>query len=360
MQGPGTVVGSSAHAGFAPTRTAGSGRFACQQRGRAEVIAPLKPGDRLDRFRIQTLVARSGMASIFRALDLSTGDTMAIKVPHPEMECDPLFFDRFQREAKIGQKLTHPGVVKILPDEDHSRVYMAMEWIEGRPLREILDQEKKLPVERAVKIALGMCDALGYIHDHGVVHRDLKPDNVMIDAEDRIKLIDFGIAREAGARRLTFGKLTKAMGTPDYVSPEQVRNKRGDARSDLYAAGVILFEMLTGELPFQGASPITAMHQRLVADPIPARRIDPAISPQLEEILHRALEREPNHRYRSAHDFAHDLTNQEQVSVQEGVAARLALRALKTPQMKWSWPYIALAVIPVVVLALLLLVAHQK
>jgi eukaryotic-like serine/threonine-protein kinase len=323
------------------------------------VIPTLSPGDRLDRFRIERLVTRGGMASVFRAIDLTSGETVAIKVPHPELESDPLFYDRFHREADIGRKLNHPGVVKILPDEDQSRVYMAMEWIEGRPLREILDGEKKLPIDRAVYIAAATCDALGYIHANGVVHRDLKPDNIMVDAQDRIKLIDFGIAREAGARRLTFARLTKAMGTPDYVSPEQVKNKRGDARCDLYAAGVILFEMLTGELPFQGPNPITAMNQRLLADPIPPRSLNPEISPQLEEILHRALERNPDHRYQTPRDFAYDLLHQSEIGVEERATARAFLRA-QPPPMKWSWSYLALAMIPVVLFGLLLFVAHQK
>lgn len=323
----------------------------------------MNPGERLDRFVIESLVARSGMASIFRAVDSSSGRVVALKVPHFELESDPLFYDRFRREAEIGNRLDHPGVVKILPVEDPNRLYMAMEWVEGRPLREILDEEKKLPPERAVRIAVAVCDALGYIHSQGVVHRDLKPDNIMVDVVngDRIKLIDFGIAGQTGARRLTFAKFTKAMGTPDYVAPEQVKGKRGDARTDLYTLGVILFEMLTGQLPFQGASPLIAMNQRLLADPIPARKLDPSISPQLEEILHRALERQPEHRYAHAHEFAHDLERPDQVGVVERATARAAQRMnAPRPRTRWSWSYVALALIPVVLFALLLFVASQK
>ncbi len=181
-------------------------------------MTPLHPGDQLDHYRIDSLVARSGMASIFRATDLNTDRQVAIKVPHPEMECDPLLFDRFKREQEIGKQMDHPGVMKVLTDEDHSRVYMVMEWVDGRLLRQILAQNKKLPAERAVRIALGICQALDYIHSHGVVHRDLKPENIMVDGEDHIKLIDFGIAGQAGARRLTFAKLSQVMGTPDYIS----------------------------------------------------------------------------------------------------------------------------------------------
>src|SRR5258708_38535751 len=127
------------------------------------------------------------MASVFRGVDLRNGGQVAIKVPHPEMECDPVFFDRFRREQEIGQRMDHPGVMKVVGDGDHSRVYMVMEWVEGRLLRQILPAGTKLPPDKAVNITLRLCDALDYIHPHGVVHRDLKPENIMIDVEGRIK-----------------------------------------------------------------------------------------------------------------------------------------------------------------------------
>lgn len=195
------------------------------------------------------------MASIFRATDLKTGRQVAVKVPHPEMECDPVLFDRFHREAEIGQALDHPSIMKVFTDGEHSKIYMVMEWVDGRLLRQILGEKRKLPPERAVRITLGVLEALSYIHSHGIIHRDLKPENIMVDENDHIKLIDFGIAGKEGARRLTFAKLSQVMGTPEYISPEQVKGKRGDQRSDLYAMGVMLYEMLTGKAPFQGPIP---------------------------------------------------------------------------------------------------------
>ena len=292
------------------------------------------------------------MASIFRGTDLRTGQHVAIKVPHPEMESDPVFFDRFHREQEIGEALDHPAVMKVFGGNDRSQVYMVMEWVEGKLLREILAKEKKLPPERAVKITLGLLSALDYIHSHGIVHRDLKPENIMVDAEDRIKLIDFGIAAKAGARRLTFAKLSQIMGTPDYISPEQVKGKRGDARSDIYAVGVMLYEMVTGKTPFQGPNPFAIMNDRLLNNPVPPREIDPSISPQLQEVIYRALERDPKNRYATAKEFAWDLEHLDQV----GVADRPELRNWKqrrTPWVRRVLFYIMLIMIPVVVFGLM-------
>jgi serine/threonine protein kinase len=200
-------------------------------------MTPLYAGDQLDEYRLESLVASGGMASIFRATDLRDDSPAAIKVPHPQAECDPIFHERFRREIEIGVRLQHAGILKVFPSAEQSRLYMAMEWLDGRLLRKVLADEGHISIQRAVSIAMNILAALHYLHNHGVVHRDLKPENIMLDAEDRIKIIDFGIAACAGTRRLTFGKLSQVMGSPDYISPEQVKNKRGDARSDVYAVG---------------------------------------------------------------------------------------------------------------------------
>jgi len=303
-------------------------------------------------------VARSGMATIYRGVDLRNGREVAIKVPHPEVESDPVLFDRFQREEQIAAALDHPGVMKVYRDPDRSRVYLVMEWVGGRLLREILSKEGKLAADRAIRIAVAISDVLDYIHKRGVVHRDLKPENIMVDERDRIKLIDFGIASQTGSRRLTFTKLSQVMGTPEYISPEQVKGKRGDGRSDVYALGVMLYEMLTGRTPFSGPNGLAIMNDRLLNHPVPPREVDPSIRPELQEVLYRALEREPKQRYSSAAEFAWDLQHLDQVGVSDRAELR-EWRKRKTSTARTVAFYVGLALVPVAIFALLLYVARR-
>jgi len=318
----------------------------------------LEPGAQVDSYRIEAPVARSGMASIYRAVDTRNDRVVALKIPHPDLEADPILFDRFKREASIGEKLDHPQVMRVFGDEKRSRIYMVMEWCDGRLLREFMD-EGRLPQERAIAIAIGVLDALEYIHANGIVHRDLKPENIMVDAHDNIKLIDFGIAGDAAAKRLTYANFTAAIGTPNYISPEQVKGKRGDGRSDLYSMGVILYEMLTGKLPFTGPSPMAAMNERLLNHPVPPSVADPSISPQLQEILYRALERDPKNRYAHAREFKRDLEHPDQVGVEDRPELR-DWQKRKSQTARKVLYYGGLAMIPVVILLLMFLLAHRR
>jgi serine/threonine protein kinase len=318
-----------------------------------------QPGDTLDHFKLDNIVATSGMATVFRAHDLDNGRQVAIKIPHPEVEGDPTLWERFKREEEIGTRIDHPGIMKVLPNPNRSQVYMVMEWVEGRLLRTILNQQKRLSPERASALSIAILKALEHIHQNGIVHRDLKPENIMVGPDDDIHLIDFGIAGSAGARRLTFAHFTQSMGTPDYISPEQVKGKRGDARSDIYAMGVMLYEMLTGQVPFTGPNPFAVMNDRLLNRPVPPRKLNPSISPQLQEIIYRALEREAKNRYASAREMAHDLEHQEEV----GVAARAEeanYKKRQSPGLRRILFIASLVLIPIVIFALLLFVAHNK
>ena len=321
----------------------------------------LEPGDMLDHYRIDGVVARSGMATLYRATDLDNHRQVALKVPHPEMEADTVLVERFRREEEIGQTLDHPGVVKTFNSEQRNRLYMVIEWVDGRLLRTVLNEEGALPVERAVRITLRICDALDYMHKRGIVHRDLKPENVMVDEKDDIKLIDFGIAMKEDARRLTFVNVSSMLGTPDYIAPEQVQGKRGDQRSDMYSLGIMFYEMLTGQVPFSGPNPLAVMNDRLVKDPVPPRELNAEIPPELEEIVFRALERDPRHRYASAHEMEWDLEHQEQVGVEDRGyrPVRRRPRSLLDRINKRVLLYAGLVLVPVLLFGLMLVLARR-
>ena len=318
----------------------------------------LEAGDTLDHYRLEKTVARSGMATLYKATDLRDGRPVAIKVPHAEMEADPVLVERFRREQEIGQELDHPGVVKTFDSEQRSRLYMVIEWVEGRLLRAILNEERRLPIERATNLTLQILDALDTMHKHGVVHRDLKPENIMVDDEDRIKLIDFGIAMKEDARRITFVDMSATLGTPDYISPEQVKGQRGDQRSDIYSLGVMFYEMLTGEVPFRGPNPLAVMNERVLHDAEPARARRAEISPELNEILNRALERDPRRRYQTASEMAWELEHQEQVGVDDGVRRPLTA-GMKLPGARRMLLYAGLALVPLVIFGLMVMLARR-
>ena len=314
-------------------------------------------GSLIDSFRIDAPIAKSGMASIFRATDTRDGRIVALKIPHPDMEADPILSDRFKRESDIGERLNHPNVMRVFGGEKHSRIYMVMEWCPGRLLRQILD-EGRLPQDRAIRIAIEILKALDYIHSNGVVHRDLKPENIMVDENDHIKLIDFGIAGDTASRRLTYANFTSMLGTPNYIAPEQVKGKRGDGRTDLYSMGVILYEMLTGKLPFTGPTPLAAMNDRLLNHPLPPSVADPSVSPQLQEIIYRALERDPKNRYATAQEFIRDLEHPDQVGVEDRVELR-DWQKRKSQLSRKILYYAGLALIPVVILLIMVIIAHH-
>lgn len=275
------------------------------------------PGMVLDgRFEITDLVARSNMSSIFKGKDRKTGMSIAIKIPLMALESDIAGYERFQREEEIGSRLNHPAILKVVKaDGPKSRPYLVMEFLEGKTLSEVLSKRKRFSEGEAIAYASKVCDALEYLHANGIAHRDLKPQNIMVCADGSLRLFDFGIARVETARRLTFVGLTPALGTPDYISPEQVRGKRGDHRSDIYSLGAILYEMATGQTPFEGESPYVVMNARVTGDPEAPRKINPEMNPALEEVILHALERDPRNRYQSAVEMKRELDDLDKVNI---------------------------------------------
>jgi serine/threonine protein kinase len=315
-------------------------------------------GENLDQYKLIEVIARSGMASIFKAIDQIGGATVAIKVPYMQFESDVVFYGRFQREEEVGRRLNHPGIVKVLTPRKKSRMYIAMEYIEGESLRSMERTEGGMPVEKALDLTRQLAATLVYMHGEGVVHRDLKPENVLVTAEGQTKVMDFGIALDESARRLTWSGLSSTIGTPDYMAPEQVSGRRGDVRTDIYSLGVILYEMLTGHLPYSGPNVYNVMRSKTSEDPQPPSAFKPDIDPHLEEIILHAIERNPRDRYASAAAMLEDLREPARV-VPKNRAERLHPRSLALQRARRTAGYVLFFTSLIGALVLLIWLANR-
>jgi serine/threonine-protein kinase len=246
-----------------------------------------------------------------------------------------VFSQRFEREEKIGQKLDHPNIVRILKPRERSRMYLAMEFIEGTSLRALM-RGHPLPRAQALDVARQVGEALVYLESQGVVHRDLKPENLLLTASGQVKILDFGIALAQASRRLTWGALSNALGTPDYMAPEQIRGRRGDARTDIYALGMLLYELLTGKLPYDSPDARALLRAKANEEPRPPSWYVKDFDPGLEAIILKAIERDPRHRYEGAAELLADLRDPAAVPARDptllerrrGIGARARRRAL--------------------------------
>jgi serine/threonine-protein kinase len=311
-------------------------------------------GDRFDQYELQELLARSGMAAIFKARDTFSGATVALKIPHFQYESDVVFSERFRREEEVGQKLEHPGIVRILKPREKSRSYLAMEYIEGRSLRAMMGKSP-MPRDQALAIARQVADALAYLEAHEIVHRDIKPENILVTAGGHVKIIDFGIALFQAERRMTWAGLSNTIGTPDYMAPEQIRGRRGDARTDVYALGMLLYELLTAHLPYDGPNARALLRAKTSEEPRPPSYWVPGFDPHLESIILRALERDPRNRYSGAAEMLRDLQDPSAVPPRDPQTGERRRRAGAARRRR----VVAAAVVAVLVAVLLALVWIQ-
>jgi serine/threonine protein kinase len=277
-------------------------------------MEPLQPGDTLDTFRIDRVLFSGAMALIYKASDVLTDETVALKVPLGDILNNPIQYYHYQNEERIGRTLDHPNIVGFLY-RNRSRQYIIEEYVDGKDLRSMAGNGRKMEFSRASPLVLQIAEALTYLHDRGIIHLDLKPENILITPENQVKILDFGLAFKKGLPDLLAEDFFLPHGTPYYIAPEQLVGHRREKRSDLYSLGILFYEMLTGSLPFPRSTKLSTTRRRLKNDAVPPRYHDPSITPQVQEIILKCLERQPENRYSSAAELADDLLNHENLPI---------------------------------------------
>ncbi|UQX01979.1 Stk1 family PASTA domain-containing Ser/Thr kinase [Streptomyces sp. RerS4] len=264
------------------------------------------------RYELSHVLGRGGMAEVYLGHDTRLGRTVAVKTLRADLARDPSFQARFRREAQSAASLNHPAIVAVYDTgEDYvdniSIPYIVMEYVDGSTLRELLHSGRKLLPERTLEMCIGILQALEYSHRAGIVHRDIKPANVMLTRTGQVKVMDFGIARAMGDSGMTMTQTAAVIGTAQYLSPEQAKGEQVDARSDLYSAGCLLYELLCVRPPFVGDSPVAVAYQHVREEPQPPSNFDPEITPTMDAIVLKALVKDPDYRYQSADEMRADI-----------------------------------------------------
>jgi serine/threonine protein kinase len=314
-------------------------------------------GKTLGNYQIVEELGRGGMAVVYRAYQPSLNRDVAMKVLPPQLSFDQEFVERFQREAKAAAKLRHPNIV-VIHDVGHEdgTYYIVMEYLQGRTLKQLIQQEGRLQPERAAHIVEQVAAALDYAHQYGFVHRDVKPSNIFVGPDDHVTLTDFGIAKAASeTQQLT--RTGMLVGTPEYMSPEQAAGSRVDHRTDLYALGVVLYQMLAGRVPYRGTTPHATLHAVIYEPPPPPRQINPNLQPALETVVLRAVAKQPEQRFQRGADLTSALRaalagRAQPVAVPPARETTVAPTPRRSPLV---WIVAGLAVVLIVMVAVLAL-----
>lgn len=259
-----------------------------------------------DRYRLIEQIGMGGMAIVYRAIDQRTGHSVAVKVLRPEYGQNTEFVSRFQREAEAASKMTHHNIVNLLDvGMDGENRYLVMEYVKGKTLKQVIQERGRLNPGTAAQITIRILSALQHAHQNGIIHRDIKPQNILVNADGHVKVADFGIARMADSATLTTGN--NVMGSVHYYSPEQASGQSADARSDIYSVGVVLYEMLTGRVPYDGDTLVSIAMQHMYSAPAPVESIAPEVPTAISHVCMMAMEKNPRYRYQSAKEMAAEL-----------------------------------------------------
>ncbi len=276
----------------------------------------LQIGDQFDHFQIRAHIAKGGMSDIYRAYDLLGIKEVVLKIPDSMSIGDPAQYERFQRELEVMRTLNHPAIQKGLGSGRYNNTpYLITELIDGESMRDLIRRVSPLPPEDSIRLIRKIADGLAHCHDYGIIHRDLKPENILIASDGQPVILDFGLALTKGAHRVTYANLTSAAGTPDYMAPEQVEGHRGDQRTDIYALGIMLYELLTGAPPFSGDNNLAVMAQHLRGGIPRLDRRQQGVSPQLAALVARCLQLNPDDRFPDMHALLHDLDNLDAIDI---------------------------------------------
>lgn len=267
-----------------------------------------------DRYKILSSLGEGGFGATFLAEDLESNRKVVVKIPHIAQLGDPAVYERFRREVAIGKLLNHSDVPEAIAISEGNPPYLVLRYAEGESLTKVLADKGRLSVDQVAKMVANLLDALQYCHDRGVYHRDIKPENLVLASDGHLKILDFGIALMEGSPRVTWRGFSGLMGTPEYMAPEQIKGERGDAKSDIYAVGCLLYHILSGSPPFTGDNPLTIMYQHMTENPQPLTSIK-GLHPGIRSAICRALRRRKEERYEAAEQMANDLRAPEKADL---------------------------------------------
>ncbi|MDR3672091.1 MAG: serine/threonine-protein kinase [Holophaga sp.] len=313
----------------------------------------LQIGDQFDHYQISAHIAQGGMSDIYRAYDFLSGKEVVLKIPNRASIGDPAQYERFQRELEVMRTLDHPAIQKgVGSGQFNATPYLVTRLITGQSMRELVQARAPMPAAEAVALIRRIADALAHCHDHEIIHRDIKPENILITPEGDPVILDFGLALTKQAYRVTYASLSGAAGTPDYMAPEQIEGHRGDKRTDVYAVGTMLFELLSGHLPFEGDNPMAVMALHLQGNVPRLDQGEPAIPAELAAVVARAMQRDPAQRCPDMHALMEDLDHPENVDLR--ILDRVAATAGKTPF--WRSPILVSVLMGLVVLLVLVVI----